>query len=213
MAADPLHLSRVSTVEALSRGLRERILDGELAPGRRLREVDMAEAYGVGRYTVRSAFQDLVYRGIAEHVPNRGVSVLVPTPETVLDLYTYRAGLECEAARVVIARGRRIQEPERALAKLRDLRSDSPWRKLIEADLGFHQAVVDGAGSSQMSEAFRTITDRVMLCLSQLSAPQTGVVADHEQLLEALRTSRSATAANAFRQHLYDVVEQQRARR
>ena len=208
MGADRFRLERVSTVEALSRSLRQRILEGTLSPGERLREVDVSNHYSVGRYTVRSAFQDLVYRGIAEHTPNRGVSVLLPTPAVVVDLYTYRAALECESVRVLITRGRDLSGPRTALEAFRRLSDDASWAQLLEADLDFHQSVVDGAGSEQMSGAFTTLRDRVMLCLAQLNAGRVGLVQDHEQLLEALATKGVTAAAGAFRTHLYDVALQ-----
>jgi DNA-binding GntR family transcriptional regulator len=208
MSAEPLELERVSTVEALSRALRRRILDGGLAPGERLREVEIAEAYGVGRYTVRSAFQELVYRGMAEHAPNRGVSVLEPTASIIRDLYAYRAGLECEAARLIVERGLSLDRSKRALGRLGELPDDAPWRELLEADLAIHRAIVDTVGSSRMSRAFESIVDQVMLCLSRLNAPKAGVVADHERLISALGSGDADAAAGALRAHLYQVVEQ-----
>ena len=44
-----LSLHRVSTVDALVAALRTRILDGDLPAGERLRELELAEAYGVAR--------------------------------------------------------------------------------------------------------------------------------------------------------------------
>jgi DNA-binding GntR family transcriptional regulator len=201
-------LERISTVDALSRALRRRILDGELKPGERLREVDIAQAYGVGRYTVRAAFQDLVYRGMAESVPNRGVSVLEPTPEVIRDLYAYRAGLECEAARLIVEGERPINGPKAALAALAELPESASWGELLEADLAVHQAIVDAAGSPRISRAFTSIVDQMLLCLSKLSGPRAGVVADHRRLVRALQGNDADKAARTLREHLYDAVEQ-----
>jgi DNA-binding GntR family transcriptional regulator len=207
-------LERVSTVDALSRALRRRILEGDLKPGERLRETEVAEHYGVGRYTVRSAIQDLVYRGLAEHLPNKGASVLNPTPEIVHDVYAYRAALECEAARLVSEGHLSLQGPREALEHVKSLSADLPWSDVLESDLAFHQAIVDAAGSSRMSQAFRAIVDQALLCLSQSTNPQSGsVLEEHESLLEALESRDSDRAANALREHLYDIAAQMGAPR
>jgi DNA-binding GntR family transcriptional regulator len=205
-------LERVSTVEALSRALRRRILDGDLAPAERLPEVELSAAYGVGRYTVRAALQDLVYRGMAEHAPNRGVSVLLPTPEIIRDLYAYRTALECEAARMIVEHGRPVDGVKRALSGLADVPTNAPWRELLEADLAVHRAVVDAAGSPHMSRAFESILDQVMLCLSRLHVPRAGVLSDHQRLLRALSSGDPDRAARTLRDHLREAVEQLGAR-
>src|SRR3712207_540105 len=73
MSAQPLN--RVSTVDALAGALRTQILNGELSPGAQLREVELASAFGVGRYSLRAAMQTLVHEGLLRHEPNRGVFV------------------------------------------------------------------------------------------------------------------------------------------
>jgi DNA-binding GntR family transcriptional regulator len=75
-------LSPVSTVDALADALRHQVLDGSLAPGTYLREVQVATSYGVARHTVRAAMQMLVLEGVLRHTPNRGVHVPSWTPTT-----------------------------------------------------------------------------------------------------------------------------------
>src|SRR2546428_14179037 len=62
----------VSTVEAIAEALRDRVLNGELAPGTPLREVELSRHFGVGRHSLRAALQSLTAEGLLEHAPNRG---------------------------------------------------------------------------------------------------------------------------------------------
>lgn len=206
MTAALEQLHRISTVDALVEALRRRILDGDLAPGERLREVELSSAYGVGRYTVRSAFQELVFRGMAEHEPHRGVTVLQPTPEVVRDLYVYRAALECEAARLVVEQDLPRDGIKRALKALESLPAHAPWAKVLEVDLGVHAALVAATGSTRMQTAFASIVDQSMLCLSTLSSPRAGILADHRALVRAVVGSDADAAVARVRAHLYDVV-------
>ena len=70
-----LALQRVSTVDAIAAALRTRILDGELAAGERLRELELADAYGVARHSLRAALRALAAEGLVAIEPNRGASV------------------------------------------------------------------------------------------------------------------------------------------
>ena len=67
---------RESTYAAVARDVRNRILHGDYADGRRLpTEAELAERHGVSRQTVRRAFQDLVAEGMVYRVPGRGTFV------------------------------------------------------------------------------------------------------------------------------------------
>jgi len=205
-APQPLH--RVSTVDALVSALRGRILNGELGPGARLRETELAATYGVGRYTVRAAFQELVYRGMAEHRPHRGVSVLEPSPDVIRELYTYRAALECEAARLIVEREIPLDGVRAALKQLDGLPENTTWDRLLEADLGVHRAIVGAVGNRRMDDAFASIVDQVMLCLSTLDTRVSTVTAEHRAIVRALASGDAERAVRTVREHLYEVVDQ-----
>ena len=67
---------RESSYTVLARQVRNRILQGHYADGRRLpTEAELAERHGVSRQTVRRAFQDLVAEGMVYRVPGRGTFV------------------------------------------------------------------------------------------------------------------------------------------
>ncbi|MFD0663827.1 GntR family transcriptional regulator [Thermocatellispora tengchongensis] len=64
---------RESGYAALARTIRNEILQGRYADGRRLpTEAELARRHGVSRQTVRRAFQDLVAEGLVHRVPGRG---------------------------------------------------------------------------------------------------------------------------------------------
>jgi DNA-binding GntR family transcriptional regulator len=201
-------LHRVSTVDALVDALRRRVLNGELGPGARLRETELAATYGVGRYTVRAAFQELVYRGMAEHRPNRGVSVLEPSIGVIRDLYSYRAALECEAARLIVEREIPLDGVRAALKQLEALPADTTWERLLEADLSEHRAIVGAAGNRRMDDAFASIVDQIMLCLSTLDMRVSTVTAEQRAIVRALAGGDAERAVRKVREHLYEVVDQ-----
>ena len=69
--------------------LRDLIMGGELAPGARLGEVEIADRLGVSRTPVREALSRLAAEGLVEIAPNRGARVVTWTVaelEGVFDL-------------------------------------------------------------------------------------------------------------------------------
>jgi DNA-binding GntR family transcriptional regulator len=74
--------------------LRELILRGELAPGTRLGEVELAVRLGVSRTPVREALTRLAAEGLVELVPNRGATVSSWTAAELAGVFDLRAALE-----------------------------------------------------------------------------------------------------------------------
>lgn len=83
-------LSRSDVVDAIRHGIR----GGELAPGQRLVEAELCEAFGATRGTVRSALVELVHEGLVEHIANRGARVRVVDLEEALQIAEVRMTLE-----------------------------------------------------------------------------------------------------------------------
>ena len=100
-------------------GLKDKILAGDLAPGRKLpSEAELIEEFGVSRTVVREAVSRLQAEGLIETFQGRGSFVLaMPAPTSftvesaairthhdVLDMIDFRLGLESEAAALAAAR-------------------------------------------------------------------------------------------------------------
>ena len=106
-------IKTVSTIDAIADALRERILDGSIAPGTPLREAQWAAEFGVARHSFRFATQQLIHEGLLRHAPNRGVQVPELSPTDIDDVFFLRSALELEAVRHVTAprRGPRRGRP------------------------------------------------------------------------------------------------------
>ena len=84
--------------------IRERILAGELAPGERIVEADVAAELGVSRHTLRSALQTLTFEGLLEQSQFKSTHVARPTARDVYETYTLRNALEAMACRLAAER-------------------------------------------------------------------------------------------------------------
>lgn len=157
-------LERASTAQKVADMLRERVLEGELAPGLRLSEEAIGGALGVSRNTLREAFRLLTRDRILVHEHSRGVFVRTPTADDVRDLYAARRVIECGALRlwndVTEAQRDAVRAPVReAVAKA----EKGDFTKAGTANIQFHRGIVGLAGSTRLSDESDRLFAELML--------------------------------------------------
>jgi DNA-binding GntR family transcriptional regulator len=96
--------------------LRRAILGGDVAPGQRLIEEELAATLGVTRQSLRAALLDLTAEGLVERIPNRGARVRTVTTEEAVAITECRMALEALCATKA---AERISDEE--AAQLREL--------------------------------------------------------------------------------------------
>jgi len=141
--------------------IREMILHGELHPGQRVRELDLATTLGVSRTPVREALPILAQEGLLMQLDTRGFVVREFTPQEIMDAIDVRGVLEGLAARTLAEQG----PPRRLIQSLHDClrEGDEIFAKhhLVESDEDrygdmnkqFHELIVEGSGSKVIAEA------------------------------------------------------------
>ena len=85
--------------DAAERTLRAAISRGELSPGHRLVEAELADQIGVNRSSVRMAIDALIAEGLVERIPNRGARVRVVSTDEAVAITECRMSLEALLAR------------------------------------------------------------------------------------------------------------------
>ncbi len=190
--------------------LRNLIVRGQLAPGARIVETEVAERFGVSRTPVRAAFQRLEQEGYVVASPTHQARMTVAplTREDVGELLEIVGELEGLAARSAA----RLATPEREhLAKdlgalNADFRRAASARgaqpgKLYELDETFHRRyVAAGAGPRLRSlhaavkpQAERYIRMYIALLLDTVATAGT----EHDAIVDAIRTGNAASAQRA----------------
>jgi GntR family transcriptional regulator, vanillate catabolism transcriptional regulator len=141
--------------------IREMILHGELRPGERVREVELAARLGVSRTPVREALPILAQEGVLTQLDTRGFVVRAFTPQEIMDAIEVRGALESLAARMLAEQGpprRLIHSLHECLREGDEIFAKGHLALADEARYGdmnkqFHSLIVQGAGSKVVSEA------------------------------------------------------------
>src|ERR671914_400916 len=187
-----LELRRVSTVDAIAAALRTRIMDGNLGAGERLRELELAEAYGVARHSLRAALRELAAEGLVTIEPNRGARVAQITRSDLDALFELRAALELESARLALERhGGRLPKPVHDAVRLMAAvcaQPRPPWSAVVDAHDHVHGALVAAARSPRIERAYAALAGELHLFVIQLKPSWSleRMAEHHERLLADL---------------------------
>jgi DNA-binding GntR family transcriptional regulator len=195
----------LSAVEKLERQLTARIIDGGLAPGTHLREVELSDEYQVGRHTLRAAFDALVRRGLLQRERNCGVFVRSFSAADLAEVYELRAAVEVQAVRALATRGYVPPGAAAALADAKLLDPHAPKRKFVDADLAFHSALVHGAGNTRLSRIHDELAGELLLLLARLVNRYAGAEQlshQHADLIAIIEAGDPDAADRAIRTHL-----------
>lgn len=121
--------------ENLTEYLIEAIVEGQLAPGSKISEPELAKQFQVSRGPLREALMRVEGLGLIERIPHIGARVIQLSPTKLVELYAVREALEGMAARLA---ARNITEIE--LAGLESLLSThSTHIDQVEGASYFHQ--------------------------------------------------------------------------
>jgi DNA-binding GntR family transcriptional regulator len=197
-----------SLVESIARDLREQILAGKLAPGRRISQVSIAEHFGVSRLPVREALRALSSQGLVVVEPGRGATVAALDASDLREVYLMRERLEPMAVGLAIARVTEIDidKAESLLKEMETLSaSDAEWLRL---DREFHTMWYR---HTQMPRLVRTIeqlwdvSQRYRAMFSR--TPEAGSSSDleHWMILESIRRRSPADAQALAEVHVRHV--------
>jgi DNA-binding GntR family transcriptional regulator len=191
--------------DRVERALRDRILHGEVAPGDRLNEVEIAGELGVSRGPIREALQRLASDGLVELQAHRGAFVRRLGPAEVRDLFEVRMALETTAARLAAQRARGAQ-----LADL-DALVRAGAESIGHADVRFqgardlHARLAEATGNPALAAHLTLVNQELRLLRTRsgdVPARAEHAVAEHAEIVAAVRAGDADGAAAAMDAHL-----------
>ncbi|MDO8310015.1 MAG: GntR family transcriptional regulator [Actinomycetota bacterium] len=196
--SEPAHTAASERVAA---ALRERILSGEISPGSRILQEEVADRLGASRLPVREALLMLTAEGLVTLEPNKGARVPILDRQDVEVLYQMRERLEPLA---LIESLPRLDDGDLAeIAGIqRRIEQHDDVREFLALDRDFHMATYGGCGIDHLSDTVTRLwnaTQHYRRAFMLISGPGRRwiVNAEHGLLVDALQR-RDAVDAERY---------------
>ncbi|WP_185837789.1 GntR family transcriptional regulator [Vibrio cholerae] len=206
--------------ENLTEYLIEAIVEGQLAPGSKISEPELAKQFQVSRGPLREALMRVEGLGLIERIPHIGARVIQLSPTKLVELYAVREALEGMAARLA---ARNITEIE--LAGLESLLSThSTHIDQVEGasyfhqqgDFDFHYRIIQASRNRQL---IGLLCDELyhLLRMYRYQSPRSHsrpveALEEHKFILRAIRQRDEELAEILMRRHISrsrQLIEQQ----
>ncbi|MRI27955.1 GntR family transcriptional regulator [Vibrio cholerae] len=206
--------------ENLTEYLIEAIVEGQLAPGSKISEPELAKQFQVSRGPLREALMRVEGLGLIERIPHIGARVIQLSPTKLVELYAVREALEGMAARLA---ARNITEIE--LAGLESLLSThSTHIDQVEGasyfhqqgDFDFHYRIIQACRNQQL---IGLLCDELyhLLRMYRYQSPRSHsrpveALEEHKFILRAIRQRDEELAEMLMRRHISrsrQLIEQQ----
>jgi DNA-binding GntR family transcriptional regulator len=200
---DPQQSDGGSLRGRVSLALRRMILTGELRPGQRLLQQQLAKHFGVSQSVMREALLDAQFTGLVASVNGMGASVAEIDLQQVLDAYEVREMFEGLSARLCCARAsvadiRELTEMAHEIHTLGLAGDDDEQRAHL--DRRFHERIIEIAQNpclQRLSGGYHVVR---LVVLKTVNHEQ--VLKDHLAIVAAIKANDADEAERAARRHV-----------
>jgi len=192
------------------REIEQAVLDHRLPPGTKLKEIELAELFGVKRGLIRKVLSRLAHSRLVEQTPNRGASVARPSVEEGRDLFAARrviesAILESLAAKIDAAA---LAELRKVLVNEQKAYRKGNSRQALKLSVDFHRRLAALNGNGVLEEFLNDIIRRTpLVILTHLGDDEQNRCRnqEHAAIVDALEKRNARTAVKVMNQHLMHI--------
>ena len=183
------------------------ICSGELEPGERLTQDEIAARLDVSRQPVNSAISILKANGFVQDTGRRGVIVSGIDPGQFSSIYEFRAVIEPFAVTLAGDRlpGNAAVEARKVLRRGRRAVKGSDTKGLLQADVDFHEMIYRWGGNHVVEDSMRLNWQHMRRGMAEVlrdPAAAQPVWDDHERIVDALLAGDVADAATEMKGHI-----------
>ena len=187
--------------------LRQAILKGELEPGERLMEIQLAERLGVSRTPIREAIRKLELEGLVLMIPRKGAEVAKISEKSLRDVLELRRSLEELAIELACQRmtEEEIDELEDAQRAFRKAVDSKDVMLMAETDEKYHEIIYQGTKNSRLVQILNNLREqmyRYRLEYIKDADKRQILLIEHDNILKAERNRKVAEAKAAMREHI-----------
>ena len=188
--------------------LRQAILKGELKPGERLMEIQLANKLGVSRTPVREAIRKLELEGLVLMIPRKGAEVAEITRQDMEDVLEVRTALEELAVKDACDHITDAQLSELKKASNEFKKALLEGKDLVtcaDADMHFHDVILSATNNRRLIQMLNNLSEQMyryrMEYLKDERTPKT-LIEEHDAIRRALKKHDKVKAGAAIRVHI-----------
>lgn len=192
--------------------LRQAILKGDLKPGERLMEIQLAKKLGVSRTPIREAIRKLELEGLVLMIPRKGAEVAEITEKNLRDVLEVRGALEKLAVQLACDQitKAQIHELREATGAFREALTSGNVTEIAEADEHFHDLINLATGNQKLIQLLNNLREqmyryRVEYLKNEAVYPQ--LLSEHDSLIRAIEKRQREQAAEIVYRHIENQAE------
>lgn len=192
--------------------IRMRIINGDLKPGTKIVEQDLAKEFHISRGPIREALRQLEQEGMIEYTRNVGCFVRTVEIEDVYEIYYMRANYEIMAVKLY---GNRFPEDvihrmENILEEMKKL-SEEDGQRIFELDNQIHSEIIHLVSYPRLKKAWETLEYGNMIISNNSKIDLKTMVNSqyliHKKLVNACKTRHLPTICDAILEHYMTSVK------
>jgi DNA-binding GntR family transcriptional regulator len=188
--------------------LREQVVNGTFAPGRRMTLAELSSACGMSHMPVREAMLRLQRDGLLESEPHKGMRVVRLSLKDAVELFAIRTELEGLAAYSACAAGDSSLVPELDAINSRfiDALGVRDYTAMGAANWAFHERILRSAGNAQLDRMLAdvwTSSMRYRLGYKLIPGRANCTITEHARIIAAIGSGDPQAARAAARAHIH----------
>ena len=192
--------------------LREAILRGELKPGERLMEIQLANKLGVSRTPIREAIRKLELEGLVLMIPRKGAEVAQITEKSLRDVLEVRRALENLAVQLACLRmsPQTLADLKAAARAFEEILGGEDVTAVAEVDVAFHDVIYMATDNQRLISLLNNLREQMYRyrveylkkkeCHKQL-------LWEHQEIIRAIEAGEIDVATKITEQHIDNQVE------
>ena len=192
--------------------LRDAILKGELEPGERLMEIQLAERLGVSRTPIREAIRKLELEGLVIMIPRKGAEVADITEKSLRDVLEVRKALEELAVQLACEKitQEELEELEKAGENFKKvLNRSKDITEVAEADVRFHDVIYMATDNQKLIHLLNKLREQMYRYrVEYLKNPDVHeqLTQEHEEIVYHIKRREKVEATAVTCQHIDNQV-------
>ena len=210
-------LSKRLLRDQVSQYIKEAILQGELQPGDRIVETQIAHRLGVSQAPVREAIRQLEFSGLIEQIPYCGTYVKKVTLEEIENFYQVRGALEILAVRQAVRHitPSQMEQVEQALFLMEEAAMRQDVERYVRYDAQFHDLIIEASSNDLLCRLWEQCHIKQWLFVGTSLANRNlpFLAARHRKISDRLKACDADGLQQAVEEHLSQLLSIMKAQK